>query len=266
MDLEISGKRALVTGSTAGIGVAIAKQLASEGVRVVVTGRDRERAEQTVGAIRDDGGAAEFILADLQDNAETTALIEQTLASGPIDILVNNAAVYKPRQWFEIEADEWTETYNNNLGSAIRTIRGFVPGMKERGWGRVINIASGVAVDPFPVMPDYAASKAALVNLTVSLAKALGGTGVTANAVGVGLTRTDEIEEYFRSVADDFGWGNDWEDIVKGVFTDWASAPQERLADVSEIAHVVCFLASKKSSFITGANVRADGGVTAVMG
>lgn len=262
MDLRLEDKRALVTGSSAGIGAEIARALAAEGARVVVHGRDAGRAEATADRIRADGGRVALVLGDLTEAAAFPNLSMAAIeAFGGIDILVNNAGIYVPRGWFEVEPEDWVATYQSNVASMVRTIHAFAPGMRERGWGRIVNIASGVATAPFPSMPDYAASKAAVLNLTVSLSKELGGTGVTANAVAVGITRTEEVERFFRTVAAEQGWGDDWAEIERRVLSEWASVPVGRIAIPEEVASLVVFLASPNSGFITGSNLRVDGGI-----
>ncbi len=266
MDLQLSGYRALITGSTTGIGAAIAHRLAGEHVSVVVHGLEHDLGEHVVDQIRNAGGEAELIIGDLATNDGAAAVAQQAQANGPIDILVNNAATYKPRDWFDVSPDEWTATYNTNVASMVRLIHHVVPPMKQRGWGRIINMSSGLAISPRPPMPDYSASKAAILNLTVGLAKHLANTGITVNAVGVGLTRTDHIEDYFRSVGKDLGWSQNWEEIEPAIFRDFSTAPLHRLASPDEIATAVAFIASPLAAFMIGSNLRIDGGSTGTIG
>ncbi|MBV9020771.1 MAG: SDR family oxidoreductase, partial [Ktedonobacteraceae bacterium] len=178
MDLHLQGKRALVTGSSSGIGATIAKALAREGVTVLIHGRDEARAQQAADSITSSGGRAFIVLGNVSSDAETAHManeVERLL--GGIDILINNAGAFVNRTWETATAADWAELYNANVLSTVRLVRLLLPGMRERGWGRIIQIATTEAIAPFPNMPDYAASKAAMVNLTVSLSKALSGTG-----------------------------------------------------------------------------------------
>jgi NAD(P)-dependent dehydrogenase (short-subunit alcohol dehydrogenase family) len=214
VDLKLSGKRALVTGSTAGIGEAIARLLASEGASVAVHGRDEAHGNQLVAELGRTGTRMVFIKADLTVPNEVVALAEQArTALGGVDVLVNNAAIYPQHSWFESSADEWAGLYAVNVVASVRLIQRLVPGMKSAGWGRVIQISSGEASRPFAHMPGYAATKAAINNATSSLCQALAGSGVTVNAVSAGLIRTAEVERWFYAEAKARGWSDDWDEI-----------------------------------------------------
>jgi 3-oxoacyl-[acyl-carrier protein] reductase len=218
MDLHLSEKRALVTGSTAGIGAAIARQLASEGVAVVVHGRDEQRGERLASELTGAGRRAIFVGADLMVQAETARLASQARAAlGAIDILVNNAAIYPQHTWFDGAADAWTRYYELNVVAGVRLIQELVPEMKRAGWGRVIQISSGEGLRPFPHMPGYAATKAALHNITASLCQALAGSGVTVNAIAAGLIRTPEVEKWFYAEAKARGWSDRWDEIEANI-------------------------------------------------
>ena len=164
MDLRLAGKRALVTGSSAGLGEAIAKFLAAEGAVVVVHGRNVGRIYAVAEAIHAAGGRAEIAIGDLSTDggAETVVLAAQ--AGGDIDILVNNAGSYHRLTWMQATPDRWIETYQSNVVSSVRMIHRLVPRMKERRWGRVIQIGGGLAIQPIPMQPDYEASLAARHN------------------------------------------------------------------------------------------------------
>jgi len=184
MDLQLSGKRALVTGSTAGIGEAIARTLAAEGVAVTIHGRDVARGRAVAEQIAREGGRAHFVAGDLtrtEDLAQVAA--EARRAFGGVDILVNNAAVYPQHTWLESPAADWAKLYDINVVAAVQLIQRLVPEMKASGWGRVVQISSGEGTRPFAHMPGYAATKAAVNNMTSSLCLALAGSGVTVNSV-----------------------------------------------------------------------------------
>ncbi len=175
MDLKLKGKRAVVTGSTSGIGKGIVKTLASEGTTVMVHGRNKTQATKVAEQIIAEGAKASITIGDLtkDDNAEQVAS-EALQRLGGIDILINNAAAYANHRWTEAIANHWGELYNANVLSAVRMIRLFMPYMKKQKWGRIIQMASGEATQPFAFMPDYAATKAALVNLTCQSIKGVG--------------------------------------------------------------------------------------------
>ena len=177
-----------------------------------------------------------------------------------IDILVNNAGSYANRRWMEASSGDWAALYNANVLSAVRLIRLLAPSMKEHKWGRIIQIASGEATQPFAFMPDYAATKAALVNTTVSLAKELARTGITVNTVSPGIIVTSGVEQFYRSVAAQRGWGTQWPDIEQGVLREILDNPVGRLGQVEDVASLVAFVASPLANFINGANLRVDGG------
>jgi NAD(P)-dependent dehydrogenase (short-subunit alcohol dehydrogenase family) len=252
MDLRIGGKRALVTGSTSGIGKAIALALAAEGVTVVVHGRREPEARQVVAEITKAGGKASYVLGDLATDAGVQAVVK---GAGEVDILVNNAGMYNAKGWFNETADEWNHWYNVNVGSMVRLNNALVPAMSKRGWGRVIAIASGVATKPQVGMPGYSATKVANINLAVSLAHALTGTGVTSNAVSPGIIMTDGLDAMF----DQMGISKDKAEREK-VAASFAPGASGRPGQPNEIADAVVFLCSDRAAFITGQNLRVDGG------
>ncbi len=186
MDLNLGGKRALVTGSSAGLGEAIAMLLAAEGAAVIVHGPHRARTERVADAIREAGGVATVALGDLGTDSGADAVTQAALADGPVDILVNNAGFYRHLSWIEATADDWMSTYNTNVVSGVRMIRRLVPHMRERDWGRVVTIGGGLALQPMNTHPQYNATLAARHNLAVSLARELKDTRVTSNVVSPG--------------------------------------------------------------------------------
>jgi NAD(P)-dependent dehydrogenase (short-subunit alcohol dehydrogenase family) len=212
MNLQLAGKRALVTGASAGIGVAIAEVMAREGARVLVHGRDARRIRGVVDRITAAGGQAMPLQGDLAtDDGAVAVYSEARMAFGGIDILINNAGAYEARTWFETTPATWRMFFETDVLSAVRLILAAAQDLRQAGWGRIINVATGMATTPQVVMADYAAAKAAIVNSTVSLAKALAGTGVTVNTVSPGVIHTEAVERVLREAAQRLGWGDDWE-------------------------------------------------------
>jgi 3-oxoacyl-[acyl-carrier protein] reductase len=245
MNLNLNGKRALVTGSSAGLGEATAKLLAAEGAAVVVHGRDAERAEGVAEAIRKSGRQATTALGDLGTDEGAAEVARTATGDGPIDILVNNAGFYRSLSWTDATPGDWNESYNVNVVSAVRMIQRLVPAMRRRGWGRVITIGGGLAVQPMNTYPQYSATLAARHNLAVSLARELKGTGVTSNVVAPGVILVDATR--------DFGMGPDEAESLPN--------DQERFGRPDEIAGAVAYLCGDYAEYICGATIRVDGGL-----
>jgi NAD(P)-dependent dehydrogenase (short-subunit alcohol dehydrogenase family) len=260
MDMQLKGKRALVTGSTAGIGVAIAKMLAAEGAAVVVHGRSEARARAVVSEIIAAGGTAHAAIGDLATDAGADAVISAALGAGSIDILVNNAGTYHHLNWTDAKPEKWIETYQSNVLSGVRMIQRLLPDMRRRGWGRIIQIGGGLAQQPIPMQPDYNASLAARHNLAVSLARELQGTGVTSNVVAPGAILVPSVKELLTQIAPQRGWGATWEEIERGAVKDLVPNDVGRLGRPEEIAAAVTYLASPHAAYVSGAVLRVDGG------
>lgn len=264
MDLQLNGKRALVTGSTSGIGQTIAITLAAEGAVVVVHGRDAERAKATADAIGATGGTASVVLGDLTHDAGARLVANAAAeAFGGIDILVNNAASAGDAEgWMAGGPHQWLDLYNTNVASAVRLIGTLTPAMRTTGWGRVIQISSAAHPYPLPMKAAYSATKAALSNLTVSLSKDLAGTGVTANTISPGPTLTDSFRELALTFAQHHGMGDDTDAATRALINGPLANPSGRLTEPHEIAALTAVVASPLSASINGANLRIDGGFT----
>jgi 3-oxoacyl-[acyl-carrier protein] reductase len=274
MDLELTGKRALITGSNAGIGSGIAKALAAEGASVVIHGRNAERCETVAGEIVVAGGKALVTTGDVATEAGCQAVGDTVMSAwGGIDILVNNAGGRASSQrpggesgppnaaWLDTPWSAWRWTFEQNIGAAVRLIQRFVPGMKERNWGRVINISSAAATQTEPDLADYQAVKAAMVNITSSLARTLSHTGITVNTVSPGPILTQPMVDLFANWAQQKGWDSDnWEDIERRVTSELIPISANRLGQPDDIGRMVALLASPLSGYMTGSNYRVDGG------
>jgi len=264
MDLKLTGKYALVTGSTSGIGAGVAEGLAREGVVVVIHGRSAERSATVADRIRDAGGSAHVALGDLETDAGAKAVIDQALQAVPqIDILVNNIGgpVEGRLSFFDTTVDEWIDSYNSNAVAGIRMIHQLVPAMRDRGWGRVIQISSRNSISPHNNMPSYGAAKAATNNFSLGLSKELAFTGVTSNAIMPGLIYTQQLDTFLENIANRQMEG-DIEKAKDFVLKNICRQTVSRLGIVEDIAHYVCFLASPNADFITGTVLRIDGGST----
>ncbi len=265
MDLGLTGKCALVTGSSSGIGVGIAEMLAAEGAAVIVNGRSAERVEAVAGRIRDAGGKAATACGDLSTDAGCAAVVAQAVAPfGGVDILVNNAggsAATESPNWFTASTDSWIETYQRNTLAAMRLIHLLVPAMRDRGWGRIINIGTAASTTPTSGQADYGPAKAAMLNMSLGLSKALKQSGVTVNTVSPGMIRTEGLTRILEKMAEKRGWGDDLgkaEDYIAKAGGQTVS----RVGEVHDIAYAVTMLASPRADFFNGINFHADGGLS----
>jgi 3-oxoacyl-[acyl-carrier protein] reductase len=266
MDLQLQAKRALVTGSSSGIGIGIARLFAEEGARVVVHGRNEARLAKVTDDLRAAGADVVSAVGDLATDEGAAHVAEVAVeAFGGVDILVNNAggaSEGENKSWFQVPLEEWVATFQKNVVAAGRLIHHLVPGMKERGWGRVIQIGSGAGMIPTSAQPDYGPAKAAMVNLSMGLSKALSGSGVTVNTVSPGMIMTEGLMDFLKVFADKRGWGDDTdraaEYILKG-----CGQTVNRIGQVEDVAYAVAMLASPRGEFMNGVNIHLDGGGTA---
>ncbi len=263
MDLELHGKVALVTGSTGGIGEAVARRLAREGASVVVHGRRAIEAERVVADIAAAGGTAKAALGDLADDAGAEQAAKAALAAfGPVDILVNNAAVFRMDDWDNLDAAAWIDQYDKNVASIVRVVKHILPPMRERGWGRIIQMSSVGAIMPSNMTLNYGGTKAAVAVFSTGLAKVLAGTGITVNTVTPGPVLTSMLASWIRDIATARGWDGDLPEWERRFATEVRPNPLGRVGRVEELADLVTFLASPRAGFIHGANIRVDGGAT----
>lgn len=267
MDLQLDGKKVLVTGSGKGIGAGIANKFALEGAIVIVHGRDRAQAEDVAHAIVKRGGRAHVVLGDLTDDGAVERLVDEaSQQTGAIDILVNNAggSAAVKEDWSATQPATWAKTYDRNVLAALRVTTRLLPGMRHAGWGRIINISSLAATMPPAGGPDYAACKAAINAMTASLAKAVAAEGITVNAISPGTIHSAALDRKFREVAVQRGLDKDapWAEIEYIVLPLFAQVPVGRVGQVDDIANVAAFLASPLAGYITGTNLRVDGGLS----
>ncbi len=261
MDLGLSSKRALITGSSSGLGADMAILLAQEGVAVVVHGRDETRSQQVADRIVEAGGRATVVCGDLGTEDEVRVIAAAADAAfGGIDILVNNAGSRtEGTTGFDVAPKDWLNTFQRNVIAGAILAEHFVPQMKERAWGRIIQISSGMGSTPIGIVPDYSASKAAMNNFTVNLSKALSKTGITVNTVSPGLIWTPANEVFFADLA--VAQGRPGE--VEATLADFIATAQQtvgRVGQPRDIAAGVASLASPLADYVNGANLRIDGG------
>jgi NAD(P)-dependent dehydrogenase (short-subunit alcohol dehydrogenase family) len=256
MDLNLSGKRALVTGSTAGIGLAIATALAQEGADVVVNGRTEARVAEAVAKIR---AVAKGSVSGIATDAGTRAGAESLVArSGDIDVLVNNLGIFDPKAFGEISDEEWLRFFEVNVLSGVRLSRALLPGMLKRNWGRVVFISSESGIQIPAEMIHYGVTKSAQISLARGLAESTAGTGVTVNSVLPGPTRSEGVDAFVAKLSGGKSFGEFEREFFEKVRP---TSLLKRFESVEEVAAVVAFVCSPLASAIHGAAVRAEGGV-----
>jgi NAD(P)-dependent dehydrogenase (short-subunit alcohol dehydrogenase family) len=256
VNIDLSGKTAVVTGSTQGIGLAIAKGLAAAGARVAVNGRTSERVEEAVDSLRKGAGVEVIgVAADVTTDDGAADLLDALPA---VDILVNNLGIFGAVPAREITDEQWRTYFDVNVLSAVRLIRAYLPGMVERGWGRAVQIASDSALVTPQEMIHYGVSKTALLAVSRGFAKDAAGTGVTVNSVIAGPTHTAGVEDFVYELVDkDLPWEEAQREFMR------LHRPQsllQRLIEPDEIANMVVYLASPLASATTGGALRVDGG------
>lgn len=259
MHIDLGKRHAIVTGSTAGIGLAIARGLAAAGAHVVVTGRTQARVDEALAAItRDVAGAR---LSGVAGDLGTREGAQQLIAAVPqTDILVNNLGIFEPKAFFDIPDEDWLRFLEVNVMSGVRLARHYAQGMAQCGWGRVQFVSSESAVQIPAEMVHYGVTKTAQLAVSRGLAETLAGTGVTVNAILPGPTRSEGVGDFFGKIAAEQGvpLAQVERDFIA---THRPSSLIRRLATVDEVANLAVYLASEQASATTGAAMRVDGGV-----
>ena len=257
MQIDLSGKTAIVTASTKGIGLATAKGLAAAGAAVVLNGRTKESVDTAIAAVRQSGRAAvRGIVADMGTPAGCAALIE----AAPIaDILINNVAHVAWGDFSQVPDEAWNQSWQTNVMTPVRLCRHYLQGMKARDWGRVVFVSSESARNIQPELVTYGATKLAGHALSRGLAKQMAGTGVTVNVVVPGPTLSDGVHRMFEPMTEQ---GISVEQAGKDfVLAHRASSVLKRMATVEEVASMIVYVCSPQASATSGAALRVDGGV-----
>ena len=259
MDLGLRGKRAVVTGSTAGIGFAAARQLAAEGAHVVINGRTDDRVQAAVRRIEDyaPGAVVRGVAADLGTAAGADRLVR---AVPEVDVLVNNVGIFAPQAFGHIADADWMRFFETNVMSGIRLSRAYLPGMLKRGWGRIVFVSSESAVQIPSEMIHYGMTKTAQLAVARGLAETTAGTGVTVNSVLPGPTASEGVATFVEDLARERGV--DFAEMEREFFTSARpSSLLRRFATPDEAAAMIVYVCSERASATNGAALRVDGGV-----
>ncbi|MEO8414903.1 MAG: SDR family oxidoreductase [Ginsengibacter sp.] len=263
MDLKLNDKTALVTGSTAGIGLAIAKKLLEEGATVYINGRTVERVDDAIQQLKEEvpGANVKGVPADFASVDEVNNLIKQIPS---VDILINNVGIFEPKQFVDIPDEDWLKFYEVNVMSGIRLSRHYFPQMIKRDWGRIIFISSESAINIPEEMIHYGMTKTAQLAVSRGLAELTKGTNVTVNAILPGPTKSEGVKGFVEDLAKH--QHKTKEQVEKEFFQDARpTSLLQRFASPEEIANLVVYVASPLSSATNGAALRVDGGVVKIV-
>ena len=257
MDLQLKGKKALVTGSTAGIGFAAARALAAEGASVIINGRTRERVDAAIGEIRklNPGADVAGVASDVASADGCTTLIRSLPR---VEILVNNMGIFEPKPFEEIPDKDWMHFFEANVMSGVRLSRHYLPEMRKNNWGRILFVSSESAVQIPAEMIHYGMTKTAQVAVARGIAETVAGTGITVNSVLPGPTRSEGAETFITRMS---GGGDSAAFEAEFFKTIRPTSLLKRFATIDEVANMIVYLCSPLASATTGAAIRVDGGV-----
>ncbi|MCP1832393.1 NAD(P)-dependent dehydrogenase (short-subunit alcohol dehydrogenase family) [Bradyrhizobium sp. USDA 4532] len=259
MKIDLSGKTALVTGSTAGIGNAIARGLAETGAEVVVNGRGQAKVDAAIAAITK--AVPDAKLRGIAADVSTAAGCKALLAALPdVDILVNNAGIFEPKPFFDIPDEDWSRFYEVNVMSGVRLSRGYMQGMLKRNWGRIVFISSESGLNIPTEMIHYGMTKTAQLAIARGLAELTKGTAVTVNSVLPGPTMSEGVETFVKDLAKQNGQSVE-EAASNFVKQHRPTSLLQRFASTEEIADLVVYVCSRQASATNGAALRAEGGI-----
>lgn len=273
MDLGLTDKVALVTGSYRGTGVGIARALAAEGATVLVHGHEPGQGDDVVAGIDADGGRAQLVIGDLRTEAGTDALVadvrSQLVVGGRdgvdigVDIVVNNFGnTEQASDWDAADSASWHASYDINVVSAFRVTQAFIPDMRAAGWGRVVVMSTIGATRPGDTIPEYYTAKGALPSMAVGLAKHLTGTGITVNCVSPGIIATAEVVASYTARARRDGRGTDWPSVEQLIQEGRMANPTGRVPTPDDIGRFVTLVVSEPAWHLNGAHLRIDGGAS----
>jgi len=259
MNIDLKGKTALVTGSTSGIGHAIAKGLAATGASVVVNGRTQDKVDTAAAALAKavPGGKVRGVAADVSTAEGCNALVA---ALPEVDILINNAGIFEPKGFLDIPDEDWSRFFDVNVMSGVRLSRAYLPAMLKRNWGRIVFISSESALNIPKEMIHYGTTKTAQLAVSRGLAEMTRGTAVTVNSVLPGPTMSEGVEAFVKDLARQNGQSVE-EAASQFVKQFRPTSLLQRFASVEEIANMVVYVASKQASATNGAALRAEGGI-----
>ncbi|MEO1955974.1 MAG: SDR family oxidoreductase [Gammaproteobacteria bacterium] len=258
IDLDLEGKRAVVTGASLGIGAASVRLLADHGADVIFCARN-ENAIQELSKYKPEGkGSVKGLIADMGEEDSTNKFIQEVESDGPTDILVNNVGASPSRNFLYMTDDDWRSLHELNLLSAVRCTRAFLPHMRKQKWGRVIMISSAGGKSPNAALIDYGATKAAMISISKSLSKKYGRDGVLVNSILPGLIHTAMWERAANEIAE--AAGSTAEKVIEN---NGKGVPVGRYGTSEEVASLIVFLCSNAASYINGTSIEVDGGQAA---
>ncbi|MEH2514118.1 NAD(P)-dependent dehydrogenase (short-subunit alcohol dehydrogenase family) [Nitrobacteraceae bacterium AZCC 1564] len=259
MKIDLSGKTAIVTGSTSGIGLAIARGLAGTGASVVVNGRSQAKADAAAASITKVVPVAKVraVAADVSTAEGCAKLVEAVPST---DILINNAGIFEPKDFFDITDEDWTRFFETNVMSGVRLSRAYMKGMLQRNWGRIVFVSSESALNIPREMIQYGTTKTAQLSISRGLAELTKGTAVTVNSVLPGPTLSEGVETFVKELARQNGQSEE-EAVSLFVKQHRSTSLIQRFASVDEIANMVVYVSSREASATNGAALRVEGGI-----